>query len=264
MTLPSHPYPSSNAARSPQISFFVACYNEAPHILGTLDAIGQAVTQLAVSYEIIVIDDASLDHSVRLIEEYLQANPHVPLRLVVNPRNLGLAHNFFAAAHLGDGEYFKLVCGDNVESVEAMVAVLSHMGEADIVLPFHDVCVGKSAVRTFLSKIFTRIVNFLNGHSIRYYNGLPVFHRVDVLRCPVPAAGFGFQAELVSQLLDCGLSYREVRIDVRERSSGKSSALTWRNFVAVAGSLTRIGVRRLGRLLGLYRKRSWAHGSPRM
>jgi glycosyltransferase involved in cell wall biosynthesis len=260
MALPSQPYPGS----APQICFFVACYNEAPHILGALDAIVQAVTQLALSYEIIVIDDASHDESVRLVNRFALANPDVPLRLIENPRNRGLARNFFAAAHLGRSEYFKLVCGDNVESVEAMVAVLSQMGQADMVLPFHEVCVGKSALRTCLSRTFTRIVNFLNGHCIRYYNGLPLFRRVDVLRCPFPAAGFGFQAELVSHLLDRGLSYREVRVDVRERASGKSSALTWGNFVAVAGSLTRIGVRRLGQIMGVYRKRSWAHGSPRM
>ncbi len=142
-----------------------------------------------------------------------------------------------------------MICGDNVESRETLLAILSRMGQADLVLPFHDSCPGKSRLRLFLSRTFTRLVNGLNGRTIRYYNGLPLFRREDVLRCPAETAGFGFQAELVSTLLDRGASYEEVRVQVCERSGGSSKALTLRNFRAVAGTLTRIGLRRLRRVL---------------
>jgi glycosyltransferase involved in cell wall biosynthesis len=227
------------------LTLFVACYNEAANIVATLDTVAGALADLGRRCEIIVVDDASRDGSAALVRDYARGHPELPLRLVVQPVNRGLARNFAEAAQLGRGEYYKLVCGDNVESRETLLAVLSRMGRADLVLPFHDACPGKSPFRLFLSRTFTRLVNALTGRSIRYYNGLPLFRRADVLRCCPDTVGFGFQAELVTSLLDRGASFEEVRVEVVERTGGSSTALTWRNFRAVAGTLARIGWRRL-------------------
>ena len=92
--------------------------------------------------------------------------------------------------------------------------------------------------------MFTCLVNLSSGHSVRYYNGLPLFRRGDVLRCHSSTTGFGFQAELVTRLLDEGRSCVEMCVEARDRSHGASSALTWRNFVAVGRTLLSIAARR--------------------
>jgi len=237
----------ASLAPAPEITLFVACYNEEPNIVGTLETVRAAVRRLQCSCEVLVIDDASTDASARLIREFQAAHPELPLRLYVNPHNQGLARNFVRAAELGRGHYFKLVCGDNVESEQTLVDILGRRGTADLILPYHVRCLGRTRLRAGLSRTFTALVNLLSGHAIRYYNGLPLCQRRHVLRCRPNTTGFGFQADLVTRLLAEGASYVEVLVEARDRTQGVSQALTWRNFVAVGRTLLAIGCRRLRR-----------------
>ena len=91
----------------------------------------------------------------------------------------------------------------------------------------------------------------LSGHSVRYYNGLPLFVRRHVIQWHSQTTGFGFQAELVTRLLDEGVRHVEVRVEARERAHGQSRALTLHNFVAVGQTLLHIGLRRLRRTIHL-------------
>jgi glycosyltransferase involved in cell wall biosynthesis len=231
------------------LTVFVACYNEAPNIVATLETVAAAAQDVGCSYEIIVIDDASVDESVPTVREFQRAHPELPIVLRRNPVNRGLARNFVAAAFLGRGTYFKLVCGDNVESQETLVRILSQMGRADVILSYHQKCLGRGWGRRALSWTYTRLVNVLSGHHIHYYNGLPLYRREQVLRWHSRTRGFGFQADLVTRLLDQGASHLEVLVEARERSHGRSTALTFHNFLAVGRTLLGIGLRRIRRLL---------------
>ncbi|HEV3258116.1 MAG TPA: glycosyltransferase family 2 protein, partial [Gemmataceae bacterium] len=227
------PYRSVEQYAELDLTLFVACYNEEPNIAGTLDAIQEAMKDLPLTYEIIVVDDASRDGSVEVVKEYQRRNSSVPLTLVENPTNRGLAHNFAEAAFLGRGRYYKLVCGDNVDSRETLINILQHLGTADLLVPYHERCEGRTRFRLFLSRSYTGLVNLLSGYSLVYYNGCGVFRRADVMRWHSRTSGFGFQAELVISLLDKGASYLQVPIVGRERQAGSSSALKLRNWLSV-------------------------------
>jgi glycosyltransferase involved in cell wall biosynthesis len=247
--------PPLRALRSPDdraeldLTLFVACYNEEANILDTLATVAEALREVGCTYEIVVIDDASTDRSVEFIRAYQEQHPELPLFLRVNPVNRGLARNFVEASFLARGAYYKLVCGDNVESKETLVRILRQMGEADLVLPYHEHCPGKSWSRLLLSRTFTRLVNLLSGHRIRYYNGLALYRRFHVMRWHSNASGFGFQADLVTRLLDEGASWVEVCCEVCERSQGRSRALSLLNFLSVGHTLLEIAGRRLRRFL---------------
>jgi glycosyltransferase involved in cell wall biosynthesis len=241
------PEPARTATAS-ELTIFIACYNEAPDIVPTIETVRAAVDESGCSCEMIVIDDASTDGSAGAVRAYQAAHPEVALRLKVNQVNQGLARNFIAAAQLGRGYYYKLVCGDNVESKDTLLRILRLRGRADLILPYHEKAEGRSRTRVLLSRLFTRLVNGLSGHSVHYYNGLPLCVRQDVVRWQPRTTGFGFQAELVTGLLDRGCSYREVVVEARERAHGKSRALTLRNFGCVACTLLRIGLRRLRKI----------------
>jgi glycosyltransferase involved in cell wall biosynthesis len=231
------------------LTLFVACYNEEGNIVDTLDNVLAALAEAPCKYEIIVVDDASRDRSVELIEQYQRTHPAVPITLRKNPVNRGWARNFVDAAFLGKGTYYRGVCGDNVEPKETLLAVFANMGRADMVIPYHTICEGKSAYRMFLSRLFTRLVNLISGHAIYYYNGLPLFRRQDVLRWHSHSSGFGFQADLVTRLLDEGVTYKQVLVQSRERATGTSKALTLRNVLSVGHTLLEIFLRRVRRAL---------------
>jgi glycosyltransferase involved in cell wall biosynthesis len=226
------------------VTLFVACYNEEKNIVATLDNIRDTMRELFLSYEILVIDDASQDRSVEIIEDYQRANPDAPVSLICSPRNLGLSRNFVEAAFRGHGRYFKLVCGDNVDTKESLIATFKQLGQADVIVPYHDVVRGRSRLRRFLSRNYTRVVNFLSGYQLAYYNGCGIYRRIDVMRWHSRTAGFGFQAELLVRLLDEGATYVQVPITGMERQGGASQALKLRNWMSVFRTLLAIAFRR--------------------
>jgi len=226
------------------ITLFVACYNEEENIQDTLDAVSAAMSGLGYSWEVIVIDDASTDNSVNLLKQYISRFPEYPATLVVREKNQGLAQNFIEAAFLGRGKYFRLINGDNVESSTQIANILSHIGEADILIPYHAEVTGRTVFRRYLSKSFTLIVNLLSGYRIRYYNACSVHLRHDVMRWHVNCTGFDFQANLITRLLDQGRDYVEIPALGTERAFGNSKALTLKNFLSAARFFTDLAFRR--------------------
>jgi glycosyltransferase involved in cell wall biosynthesis len=232
------------------LTIFVPCYNEATRIEGTLDTIMAAHAELKVSYEVIIVDDGSKDDTARVVEGYLARHPGFPARLHRNPRNLGLSRSFVETAFMGRGRYYRLVCGDNVEPKETMVSLEGMIGRADIVLPYYPQLPGKSRVRRLISRTFTFLVNTLSGRSIRYYNGCAVYRRFHVMRWAPYNYGFGFQADLITMLLEEGADYVEIPVTGShfEKTRG-SSPLNFRNFVSTGHTLFEILLRRIRRAL---------------
>jgi len=233
----------------PVISFFVACYNEEENIAATLDTLLRAIRQAKIFAEIIVVDDASSDGSVKIIQEWRNAHPEVPTKLHVNKRNQGLAVNFVEGAFLGSGEYYRLVCGDNVEPQETFEQVIASIGRADLVLFYQPSVPGRAWYRKLLSRLYTALINLLSGYNIRYYNGLPLIKRDLVLRWHSNSHGFGFQADLITRLLDKELSYIQLPVKAIERAKGQSKALTTRNLFSVAHTLLNIAIRRAAKIV---------------
>ena len=121
--------------------------------------------------------------------------------------------------------------------------LLSHIGQADIVVPFFTEIAGRKAYRHAISRLYTRLVNACSGFRLHYYNGCPIYLRYDALRFHVEATGFGYQAEFLTRLLHEGRSYIEVPLVSIDREG--SGSLNLRNFVSVAHSLLKITLRRL-------------------
>ena len=230
------------------LTLFISCYNEAAYILDTLDTASTAARETGLNYEIIVIDDCSNDNSPQLIAQYIAAHPEEEIILRSNNLNKGWAQNFVDGAFIGDGKYYRAICGDNSESKDCMSTVFKAIGEADIIIPYYMHCKNKSLTRKFLSIIFTFIVNIVTGNDLCYYNGQAVYLRHDVLRWHSDTRGFGYQADTLCKLLDLGLSYKEVGIITIERRRERSNALTLCNLLSVTHTLIEMGLRRISNI----------------
>jgi glycosyltransferase involved in cell wall biosynthesis len=236
------------------LTVFVSCYNESQYVARTLDNVLEALAEMGrFTYEIIVIDDCSTDDSARVISQYIERHPDERIVFRRNLVNIGWAQNYIDAAFIGRGRYYRVVCGDESEPKETLLEVFRHLGEADILVPYYATTQGRSAYRLALSSLFTALVNLLSGFHLRYYNGLHVHLRYNVMRWHSNTRGFGFQADLLCLLLEQGFSYKEIAVTTIERKKGKSTALSVRNFLSVGHSLFDILVRRIANRV---------HGAP--
>lgn len=227
------------------LTIFISCYNEAEFIVATIETVIEAAREAALSFEILVIDDGSRDNSRQLVAEFIAAHPAENIILRANRTNKGLAQNYMDGAFLGRGKYYRLICGDNAEPKESILAVFNAIGKADIIVPYYTSSEGKSARRRLISRTYTALVNLVTGNKLHYYNGLAVHLRHNVMRWHPNTRGFGFQADILCLLLDIGFSYLEVPIITIEQRRGGSNALTFRNFLSVGHSLVEIANRRI-------------------
>jgi glycosyltransferase involved in cell wall biosynthesis len=230
------------------LTLFVPCLNEESRVISTLETIRSTLSQFELTYEVLVVDDGSTDRTSEIVSDFHRRNPAFPVFLHRNPRNLGLARSFVDAAFRGRGRFYRLVCGDNVDTKESMTAVLNLIGQADIIIPYYPVLPGKSRFRRILSKFYTVIVDLISGYKLQYYNGCALYRRYHVMRWASYNYGFGFQADLITKLLDENASYLEVPLEGFHLTKDRGrSAVNMRNLLSTSHTLLEILLRRIRR-----------------
>jgi len=236
---------------SKDITVFVPCLNEEASIYQSLENIRVAAGKCNVSYEIHVFDDGSIDRSMEEIKRFADDCSDVQMTVVRNDRAHGLAINCFDSSFMAEGKYHRMGWGDNVDSVENYIEIFRNLDSTDILVINYNVTQGKPFFRNVLSATYTKIIQTISGYKIGYFNGGNCIPTILLRRYHVESRGFGFQADLLTRLLDAGATHRELKLISHERASGSSSALKIRNWLSVAWMLMRMTVRRLKRSLGL-------------
>src|SRR5208282_1845907 len=102
--------------------------------------------------------------TAEIVEEYQKAHPQLPIGLHRNGKNRGLTRSYVDGAFLGRGKYYRLVCGDNAEPKETLLAIFNQLGKADMVVPYHAALEGKPFSRRILSQAYTKMVSALSGY----------------------------------------------------------------------------------------------------
>lgn len=228
------------------LTIVIPCLNEEERIRDTLDNVAAAMCELPHSYEILVVDDGSTDRTAQMVEEYSRQHPDLPIHLHKNLRNRGLTRSYVDGAFLGRGKYYRLICGDNTEPKDTLVVIFNELGKADMIIPYHTAVERKPLLRRMLSRAYTKLVSALSGYRIHYYNGSALHLRYNVMRWGPYSFGFGFQAELITRLLDEGATFVEIPVNATHvEKSAHNSAINIRNFLSVGHTLLEIFIRRL-------------------
>jgi len=219
---PDHTEPE----RLHRVSVFVPAYNEAANLEGALRDIVGAAAVLA-DYEVIVVNDGSRDGTGQLAERLAQENRRV--RVVHQPRNLGIAAAYKRALDDAKLEYFSFLPGDGEIAPESIRDIFAAVGTADIVAPYHGNSQARQLHRRMLTWTSTRLVNTLFGLRMRYFQGPCIYPTPLARSLPKAAGGFYFLTEMLVHAVRAGYSYVEVPLTHQDRSHGRSKAVSARN-----------------------------------
>lgn len=113
----------------PKVSVITPAYNVAPYIAQCIESVQQ---QTLTDWEMIIVDDASTDDTVQVVQPYL-ADPRV--RLLRNERNMGAGDTRNRALDAAQGEWIAVLDADDwyaPQRLERLLAFAQRM-QADMV-----------------------------------------------------------------------------------------------------------------------------------
>jgi dolichol-phosphate mannosyltransferase len=214
----------------PTVSFVIPCFNEDRNISATVASVREGM-RTHDEYEIILVNDASTDRTLECMQALAAGDPRI--RVLDNPSNLGFGGSYKRGARAATATYVMMLPGDNGFPGQSIAEIVSHAGEADIIIPIVTNSGARGWSRAFASKGFTTLLNWMFWLNIGYYNGA-VLQRNELLRTiEITTNSFAYQAEALVKLIARGATYKHCYVSIQERAAGRSSAFSLKNQIAV-------------------------------
>jgi dolichyl-phosphate beta-glucosyltransferase len=104
----------------PRLSVVIPAYNEASRIERTLDRTVEFLDARDDSWEIVVADDGSRDHTAEIVQRYIKTHGDAAVRLVALPQNRGKGAALRAGVAATRGERVLLMDADLATPIEEL------------------------------------------------------------------------------------------------------------------------------------------------
>ncbi len=219
-----------------KVSIIIPVYNEKKTIEPILNKVFSAKLPLGMTYEVIVVDDASNDGTGKQLAK-IKGN----FQLLTHHQNQGkgaaiitglskVTGDFVliqdADLEYNPGDYVRLLepfKDKNVQVVYGSRLInypLRLFGKHKTPLPLHLVA----------NKFLTHLTNFLYGHKVTdMETGYKVFRRDLMASLNLKSIRFDFEPEVTAKILKKGIKIMEVPITVLPRSYAEGKKIGWRD-----------------------------------
>lgn len=211
----------------PSISIIIPAFNEERNLEATVQDTLSVLDDRFSSYEIIIVNDGSVDQTPHLANQIASKNSNI--RVIHHQHNMGLGYSVREGYELASKAYTVWNPGDGGMKPESFNAMFDLIGKADLIVPYISNPAFRSILRRFVSRAYIIILNFLFGLNLRCYNGTVVY-RTDLIKAiRTSTFGFFFFAEMLVLVLKNGCTHLEVPTIHQNRTHGKSKAFTLKN-----------------------------------
>jgi len=191
----------------PSVSIIVPAFNEEAALGPVLEGILQCVDD---SYEIIVVDDGSTDHTAAIAAAY-------PVRLVSHGTNQGKGCAVRTGVAMAQGDSIVLIDADNTYPPQLIPSMVADLREYDMVLGIRD----QSHVPAFNrvgNTVFQRLLRVLYGSvAADPLTGLYAVRARHLRTMKLTSQGFGIEAEITIKAARMGLRIRSTPIQYNAR-----------------------------------------------
>ena len=234
------------------ISAFFPAYNDGGTIASMVVSSLMTLRDVAVDYEVIVVNDGSADYTGDLLDEL--ARVHAPhLRVVHHPRNRGYGaalRSGFAAARMdwvfytdGDAQY-------DPRELRLLVASCQERGGAVDIVNGYKISRHDPWYRLLIGRMYHHFVKVAFGFQLRDVDcDFRLIRRAVFDRISLRSDSGTICLELVKKMQDAGFRFAEVPVHHFHRAFGRSQFFNFRR-------LWRTGVQ----LIGLWRDLVWRQG----
>ncbi|MBI2549680.1 glycosyltransferase family 2 protein [Candidatus Woesearchaeota archaeon] len=225
-------------AASKSLSVIIPVYNEEKNLANAAKTINSAVKKFFYDYELIILNDASTDKTAAIATALAKKDSKI--RFVDFKINRGFGAMYREGVTRAKKEYLMMVPGDNEILGESIENILSHTGEADVVLSYTVNKEARPLLRQVVSTFFTSLLNFLFGFKLKYYIGMVLYKTALVQNVKMTTNSFAFQAEILIRLLKSGYSYKEVPMMIRQYKGSLKNLFRIKNLIGVLVTVLRL------------------------
>jgi len=209
-----------NEAPSPHLSIVIPAYNEEKRILDSLVRIADYLSEQSYTYEALVSDDGSTDHTLDVAETFASSHPW--LRTLRHAHNRGKGYAVRRGILEAAGEHILICDADLATPIEELDAFWSHLAEgADIVIASRPLreshLVRRQPIyREMAGRMFNLLVQAVAVPGIHDTQcGFKLFRREAALSIFPLCSRNGFDFDIEALYLARRLGYRIVEAPVR-------------------------------------------------
>lgn len=214
------------------ISVIIPAFNEEGNLENTVkDVVSAIETANIENYEILIFNDFSGDRTGEVAERLAIESKRI--RVIHNPKNMGLGYNYQKGIELAKNDYVIMVPGDNEVEGKSVGNLFSQVGKADIIISYTANPETRPKTRQIISKSFVKLMNFLFGLKLRYYNGICLIRKDLLQKVEMTTFGFAYMAEILTKLIKSGHSFVEVPMYIRPRAYGRVSVFRLKSITGV-------------------------------
>ncbi|MFN7987057.1 MAG: glycosyltransferase family 2 protein [Thermoanaerobaculia bacterium] len=228
-----------NAPRS--VSLVVPMRNEERSLPHLLDVALEALSRHAADWEVVLVDDASVDGTVAHAEARAAAEPRI--RIVRHPVNRGLGgalKSGFAAATKEWVLYSDCDLPWDLDETGRLFRAVELTG-ADVVSGYRHDRTGEGTLRTVYSFLYNGLVHLAFAFPIRDVNFSCKLVRRSLLEgLPLESEGSFIDAELLVRLRNRGALIQQVGLDYFPRTRGVSTLSSPRTILRILRDFARL------------------------
>jgi len=206
-----------------QFSVVYPAFNEEESVRETLERSLKVMRGLFLEFEIIVINDASLDKTGEIADEIAGVNSE--LRVLHNPKNLGQGGSLVRGFRAAKGEWVLHNAIDYPFWLEDLEEFIPLFDESDLIVALRNERAGYTAYRHALSIINVFLLNTLFDVRLSDYSFVQCYRRTMLETLEFDCQGTGFLApSLIIQAHDKGVRVRSLETTYHPRLKGVATA----------------------------------------
>jgi len=204
------------------LSLIVPAYNEEEGIESAINSNLETLRKASLDFEIIIIDDGSLDDTKQIIEQHFADLPEVKFN---SKTNGGFGSAIRKGIELAQKDHIIFAPVDSPLSPATIKAFLSNIGQADILVSYRRERKGYNWGMKLNSKFYNFLVSLMFNFSLKDFNWIHMYPRKmfdnDI---NIEYDGVFMPAEVLIKAHKKGYSFHEFPVDMEKRTTGKATA----------------------------------------
>jgi len=205
---------TSSDIGSPRISIIIPAFNEETLIGLTLSAIQEALKEEEESYEIIVVDDGSVDNTADVARK-------AGAQVITHERNLGYGKSLLSGFKQARGDiiiFFEANLSFNPQDIKKLI---KNVEEADLTIGSRYIQSGKKSqipfYKALINKIRALMIYFSTGVKVTDPDsGFRAIHKKKLDHLHLESKDFSINYEMIAKAAKMGFKISEIPVLYRE------------------------------------------------